>query len=309
MALKSRDRVRKAQEVSLLTRYEELRAECDRLRSENERLHFELEESERRLAASSNQAHNEIKNVKESTEPYYGSTKKITTQGLELIALVDDDCQVPCISEKWYGENISTLGSCLVLPVPGTYVEGSGGRLIRIKKQILVTLRSRDMEYKTLLLVVPQLNTSCVLGPAAVKALATRSEPEEKLWGHGKELEYSDCTNDQKKGAEKFPAIDSHHTATWVTITEEVPNQGKDSSTQDRFPPESAKKKAILTTPSRRNLPQFRKPFYKDLYWRFKTAQSSTTWYLIPQVSKRSRNRPYQVPGGPKSPQRSAQSR
>ena len=103
------------------------------------------------------------------------------------------------------------------------------------------------MKYKTLLLVVPQLDISCVLGATAVKALATRTESEGKLLTHTEELEYSDCSNDQTKGAEELPAIDSHHPATWITITDEEPNQGKNSSTQDRFQPKLAKKKAILT--------------------------------------------------------------
>ena len=110
-----------------------------RLRRENIRLRTRLEESERRLVASSDQRQGWAEDSRESIRLNDGPTIKITIQGLDLIALADDDCQVSCLLEQCYEENISTLGSCLVLPAPNTYVGGSGGKVIRVKKQILVT--------------------------------------------------------------------------------------------------------------------------------------------------------------------------
>ena len=116
----SRGIVKRSRETSLLTMYEELRAEYDRLRNENVRLHSKLEEFERRLATSSNQIQDEMKDSRESTGPLGEPMMKITIQDHEVVALVDEYCQVSCLSEQHYEENISTLGSCLVLPVPNT---------------------------------------------------------------------------------------------------------------------------------------------------------------------------------------------
>ena len=65
-----------------------------------------------------------------------GPMVKMTIQGLNLLALADNGCQVSCLSERYYEENILTLGSCLVLPATNTYVKGLGGKLIREKNNL-----------------------------------------------------------------------------------------------------------------------------------------------------------------------------
>ena len=266
----SREKGKKPQETSSATTYEELRAECERLRRENKQLHIRLEVSERRLAASSSQHQGWHEDSRESIRLHDGPMVKMTIQGLDLIALADDDCQVSCLLGRYYEENISTLGSCLVLPAPNTYVEGLGGKLIRVKKQILATLQSGNMKHKTLLLVVPQLNTSCVLGQTAVKALATRSNPEEDLLAHTEELESSDNYIEKEKVAAKLPVINSYVPPACRTTMNEETNLGMSSSRDDELSSTFIKQRNTLPFQLRRKTSPSRSLTYKDLNWRFR---------------------------------------
>ena len=142
--------------------------------------------------------------------------------------------------------------------------------MIRVKKQILVTLHSGNTKHKTLLLVVPQLNVSCVFGKAAVKALTARTDLDGNSRVPTKDLECNDSTNDQKEGAVKLPTTDHHHPAVCSEKADKGKNPEMSSSRSHEFPLKFSMQQKKRRTPSR-NL------VYKDLYWRFKTARLETT--------------------------------
>ena len=90
---------------------------------------------------------------------------EIRLESLGLLALADSGSQVSCLSEKFYNDNISIFRDCSILPITGVSVVGAtGGKPIRLRKQIFVTLGMSRVEREATFLIVPYLTKNCVLG-------------------------------------------------------------------------------------------------------------------------------------------------
>ena len=92
-------------------------------------------------------------------------TVRIQLENLNVTALADSGSQVSCLSEKFYQENLDIFKGCPCLPISQVCVVGAtGGRPIRLRKQILANIRISKLEHKTTMLIVPNLTKDCVLG-------------------------------------------------------------------------------------------------------------------------------------------------
>ena len=82
-------------------------------------------------------------------------TVKISIEDTRLMALADSGSQVSCISENYYEDNAHAFKNSPTLPVVATSVLGAtGGRPVKLKKQIFVTLRMRELKCKAILLII-----------------------------------------------------------------------------------------------------------------------------------------------------------
>ena len=88
------------------------------------------------------------------------------------MALADSGSQVSCLSEKYYEDNLPVFKNCPVLPIVGTSVVGAtGGRPVKLKKQIFVTLGIGELRCKATFLIIPKLTKDCVVGIDVLKPL------------------------------------------------------------------------------------------------------------------------------------------
>lgn len=96
----------------------------------------------------------------------------ISIQEIGIKALADSWSQISCVSEEFYEEKLDTFRKCPTLLIIGISVVGAtGGRPIRLRKQVFVKLKFGNMEYQYVLLVVPQLPKKCVLRVDILKPL------------------------------------------------------------------------------------------------------------------------------------------
>ena len=103
---------------------------------------------------------------------YRCPTIYINVEGNNLMALADSGSQVSCLSEKYYEDNLPVFKNCPVLPIVGTSVVGAtGGRPVKLKKQIFVTLGIGELRCKATFLIIPQLSKDCVVGIDVLKPL------------------------------------------------------------------------------------------------------------------------------------------
>ena len=99
-------------------------------------------------------------------------TVQISIEDKSLMALADSGSQVSCISESYYEDNAHTFKNCPTLPVVATSVVGAtGGRPVKLKKQIFVTLKIGELECKTIFLIIPELTKNCVLGVDVLRTM------------------------------------------------------------------------------------------------------------------------------------------
>ena len=100
-------------------------------------------------------------------------TVQISIEDTSLMALADSGSQVSCISESYYEDN-NTFKNCPTLPVIATSVVGAtGGRPVKLKKQIFVTLKIGELECKTIFLIIPKLTKNCVLGIDVLRTMGS----------------------------------------------------------------------------------------------------------------------------------------
>ena len=103
---------------------------------------------------------------------YRCPTIQISIENMNLMALADSGSQVSCLSEDYYEGNASAFENSLTLPIVATSVVGAtGGRPVKLKKQIFVTLKIADLKCKAIFLIIPKLSKSCVLGIDILKPL------------------------------------------------------------------------------------------------------------------------------------------
>ncbi|KAK2576184.1 hypothetical protein KPH14_007501 [Odynerus spinipes] len=99
-------------------------------------------------------------------------TIKINIEGKAIQALVDTGSTVTALAEDFYHQNVELFPNLPTLPLANTFVIGAtGGKSSRLKKQIWAEITFKTIKRKGILLIVPNLVQTLILGMDWLMAL------------------------------------------------------------------------------------------------------------------------------------------
>ena len=103
----------------------------------------------------------------------------VKIQNINTIALFDSGSEITCMSENFYKQNCNAFMCCAKLPINGKVVKGAiKGKSTMIKTQLVCELKIKDFVEKIIVIVVPGLEKSLIIGYDSIKELKLVLDPE-----------------------------------------------------------------------------------------------------------------------------------
>lgn len=154
----------------------------------------------------------------------------VNVENITINALIDTGCEITCMSEKFYEENLHAFQKCPTLPVNNVLAHGAtGGKPVKVKKQIYAQITIQNVQLDFVVLIVSNLAYEFIIGidllrvfKAKLDFLSNDINFQEIPFEHSLRLNYLTeseiCINEDVSSCENCPLLAEHNKTATVKL-------------------------------------------------------------------------------------------